>query len=208
MNNLIILDEKEKEEKKSINVTHMKYRMMWLYSIFGFGLYNCYTNSLYQPIVYNPYSLISINCYIFVTYLFWDTWKMMVDKRLFRKELLIHHSVCIYISLCLTNKTSLSGNWCFITECISLMNYYFRDPKDANYLKMYRLFCIFFIRMPIWFLLLNYNYYHIEKYLKPELSNFVHTQLYGIYFFIIYDLFLIHGNMKFIDTNKKNLKIE
>jgi hypothetical protein len=60
-----VKEEKEEKEEPN-NITHMKYRMVWLYSIFGFGLYNCYTNSLYQPIDDNLYSLTSINCYLFL----------------------------------------------------------------------------------------------------------------------------------------------
>jgi hypothetical protein len=127
-------------------------------------------------------------------YLGWDTYHMIVNPILFRADLMIHHSITTVVYLSYINNVALQLNHVLIMECISLMNYFWRN--NPQLLKLYRTCCIFCIRLPLSFWLwLYYNPNYVYPYWK--LTQTYNWYLYlstrgNIYlFFIVYDMIIL-----------------
>ena len=113
---------------------------------------------------------------------------------LFRTDLMIHHAVAAVVYLSCIGHVSLQMSHVLIMECISSMNYIWRNNPSC--LKWYRTLCIFCIRMPLslW-MWLDYNptisYPFLQSTRAP--NHYVYLSTLGnIYlFFIVYDMFIL-----------------
>jgi prophage antirepressor-like protein len=127
------------------------------------------------------------NCFLGL-YFLWDMFHMTLSKNrkvLFRKDLMIHHVVSFYLLFNYINIVPMEWSKFTIAECISLMNYIWRDNKKL--LKIYRTFCILFVRMPlsVWTFLIYTNsrdfpYYNVDF---PYYKAF--------FFMIFYDTYIL-----------------
>jgi hypothetical protein len=173
---------------------HMKTRCCFIAAMCSMSLYNWYSYSLFAPIdnsVFTPYYC---NCLLMLYYLSWDTYRMCTNPILFRTDLMIHHSVTLVVYLSYINNTTLQISHVLLMECISLMNYVWRN--NPPYLKIYRIVCIFLIRMPLsFFFWIYYNPVVLYPYLEETRSpiHYLYLSTLGnVYmFFIVYDLFIL-----------------
>lgn len=175
---------------------HMKHRCYFISAMCGMSLYGWFNYSLFDPPVNDFGTPYYYNCLLMLFYLGWDTYHMILSINksiLYRNDLMIHHIVSTIVYLSYINHTTLQISHVLIMECISLMNYVWRNnPKLLN---LYRTFCIFVIRLPLsfwcWF------------YLNPIISQYIiatRTYYHSLYlctlgniylFFIAYDLFIL-----------------
>ena len=170
-----------------IQTEHMKQRCYFIYAICGMSLYNWYNYSLFDPINNSFFTPYYQNCMLMLFYLGWDTYKMIINHVLFRTDLMIHHSVSLVVYLSYINNTTLQMSNVLIMECISLMNYIWRN--NPKLLKMYRTSCIFCVRIPLsLYMWLYYNPNYIYPYLKLTQSHIYYlylSTLGNIYIFFI-----------------------
>jgi hypothetical protein len=125
-----------------------------------------------------------LNCLFMAFYLCWDMYHMTLSSNrriLFRTDLIIHHVVTLKTILYYINHIPLEISKTIIMECISLMNYTWRDNKKK--LNLYRTFCILFVRMPLSFFFMLYK--------RNTIVTFPYTQINGYWFFIFYDAFIL-----------------
>jgi hypothetical protein len=91
----------------------------------------CWCNySLFDPIKNDFLTVYYQNGLLFLFYLMWDTYHMTLSKNknlLFRKDLIIHHIMSFIITASSINNNTLQMSNYMILECISLMNYLWRD---------------------------------------------------------------------------------
>jgi len=177
-----------------IQTEHMKYRCYFISAMCSISLYGWYNYSLFDTInnsVLTPYYQ---NSMIMLFYLGWDTYYMIVTPVLFRTDLMIHHSVTTVVFLSYINHTALQMNNVLIMECISLMNYAWRNHPKL--LKLYRTLCICCVRMPL--SLWMWSYYNPTVVLPHlQLTRTHYHYLYlcalaNVYlFFILYDMFIL-----------------
>jgi hypothetical protein len=170
---------------------HMKYRCCFISTLCSLSLYTWYTavDTIHDNNDYNqhPTSQTSppyLNCLFMAFYLCWDTYHMTLSSNrriLFRTDLIIHHVVTLSTLLNYINHIPLEISKIIIMECISLMNYTWRDNKKR--LNLYRTFCILFVRMPLslFFLFNKIN----------NIVRFPYTNINGYWFFIFYDAFIL-----------------
>lgn len=121
------------------------------------------------------------------SYFIWDVYHMTLSlnrKILFRTDLLVHNIVVFYLLFKYINIIPMEWSKFTIAECISLMNYIWRDNKKL--LKIYRTFCILFVRMPlfVWFF-----YYFYNKHKNNNLFDFPYIK--GFFFMVIYDAIIL-----------------
>jgi hypothetical protein len=175
----------------------MKKRCNFILAMCGMSLYNWYNYSLFDPVVNDFFTPYYQNCLLMLFYLGWDTYHMTLSnnrKILYRTDLIIHHIFCLIGGISYINNTSLQFSHFMICECISLMNYYWRN--NHNRLNLYRKFCIFCIRIPLslWFWL-YYNPYIGFPYLKQTRPYYHYLYLFVLlnqyWFFIAYDIFIL-----------------
>ena len=177
-----------------IQTEHMKQRCYFISAMCGMSLYSWYNYSLFDPINNSFFTPYYHNCLLMLFYLGWDTYHMITKPILFRTDLMIHHSITMVVYLSYINNTTLQMSNVLSMECISLMNYVWRN--NPQLLKLYRTICILCVRMPLslWFWL-----YYKPTIVYPywELTRTYHHCLYlstfgNIYlFFIIYDIFIL-----------------
>ena len=125
-----------------------------------------------------------------------DTYHMTLSKHrkiLYRKDLIVHHFIATFTYLSFTNITPLQLSNNLIMECISAMNDVLKN--NARLLKLYRTFCIFFVRIP---LSLWYCLYYIPYYKKIMFPNNDPIDIFKVIlsttlfiFFIFYDVFIL-----------------
>lgn len=181
----------------SIRNEHMKYRCYFINTMCCMSLYNWYNYSLFDPIVNGFFTPYFQTCLLFFIYLCWDTYHMSLSNKktiLFRTDLIIHHMVCFFILYNTIGINDLQMNNFIIAECISSMNYIWRN--NPKLLKIYRTLCILLVRMPMtfWFWL-----YYNPKFLLPLLKVTLGHSQYVFYstldnmysFFIVYDMFIL-----------------
>jgi len=182
---------------QEIQNRHMKNRCYFIFVMCSLSLYNWYNYSLFDVIQNDFFTLYYQNCLIMLFYLTWDTYHMTISKNkkiLFRTDLLIHHIICGIAFLSFINFLPLQMSNYLIMECISLLNYALRC--NENLLKIYRTFCILFVRIPIitWYLV-YYNPTIGIHIIKNNVSLYCYYYLYMIerlhFFFIIYDIFIL-----------------
>jgi hypothetical protein len=177
-----------------IQTEHMKYRCYFISAVCGISLYSWYNYSLFDPIN-NSYLTVYYQNGIFVLfYLGWDTYHMITNPILFRTDLLIHHILSSFSCISLINYNALQTSNILIMECISLMNYVWRN--NPTILKLYRTICIFGVRMPLslWFFF-NYNPQRFLPYVKINYTNYEYiyfkTLSYTFVFYILYDILIL-----------------
>jgi hypothetical protein len=198
------------QQKQIIKDTHMKHRCWIIFTMFSLSLYNWVNYSMFEtPIINNISKPYYWNCLLFLIYLLWDTYKMTLSKHktiLYRTDLLLHHIYSFIMFSSLINWVSLNGSYKLIMECISLLNYVWKEPKYFYWLNYYRLVCIFLIRIPVFFTLSFYilPYYTFPYYKSVSYFDYLYIYYlyYGFYFFIIYDLYLIKQITSILFTNK------
>uniref|UniRef100_A0A6C0ENN2 TLC domain-containing protein n=1 Tax=viral metagenome TaxID=1070528 RepID=A0A6C0ENN2_9ZZZZ len=173
---------------------HMKHRCYFISAMCCLSLYNWYNYSLFDTINNSFFTPYYQNCLLMLFYLGWDTLHMICTPILFRTDLIIHHSITIVVYMSYINNTTLQMNNVLIMECVSLMNYIWKNNPEL--LKLYRTLSILCIRIPVslWFWLC-YNPKFIFPYWKQELTYTHYLYMYrlaNIYlFFIMYDLFIL-----------------
>jgi hypothetical protein len=127
-------------------------------------------------------------------YLGWDTYHMITNPILYRTDLMIHHTITVFFTLSSINIMTLQESNYLIIECISLMNYIWRN--NPQLLKLYRTLCICMIRTPLslWF----YFYYNptvLYPYWKYTLTYPHYVYLKTLFdmaiFFAFYDMFIL-----------------
>jgi ABC-type proline/glycine betaine transport system permease subunit len=181
----------------TIREEHMKIRCYFIFVMCMLSLYSLYNYSLFDPITNDFYTVYYQNCILFIFYLCWDIYQMTMSRNriiLFRKDLIIHHIVSLVSYLVCINKTTLQMSNVLIMECISLMNYIWKD--NIKVLTFYRTACIVCIRIPTsLYFLLYYNPTIMEPYLKSTVSPFRYQLLVktsNIYLFlIVYDIYIL-----------------
>jgi hypothetical protein len=189
---------------------HMKHRCCFISTLCSLSLYTWYNNCSSSDTVYmsippthddNDHRLSRfhrltpqyLNCLLVGFYLSWDMYHMTLSSNrsiLFRTDLIIHHVSMLSTLLNYMNYIPLEISKIIIMECISLMNYTWRDNKKI--LNLYRTFCILFVRMPL-------SFFFICK--RNTIITFPYTQINGYWFFIFYDAFIlwkIYKSKKFI----------
>jgi hypothetical protein len=171
-------------------------RCCFLWVLFSVSLYDFFAYSLFDPYVNNITRPHYLNCCLFMYYLAWDTYKMCLSqesKLLYRRDLIIHHTISMYLNFFTMNYISITGDLTLLMECISLFNFL---QCKTNPIYYYRLACIFFVRLPISCFI---SFYYIDSVIIPYYKNrlgwfeFYHltTTCRLIYFFILYDFYLI-----------------
>jgi len=169
--------------KQKIIDNHMYYRCGCIFMMVSMSMHTWCKYQLFEPISSNSIivpTIYNINSTVFLLYLLWDIYAMTLSKNkaiLFRKDLTIHHFVSLFLTISCINKYSPFISKALITECISTMNYFWRERKYFFSLNFYSLLCIFLVRFPACVYFIYMSKYNI--YFK------------GAYFFILYDLFLI-----------------
>ena len=134
-----------------IQTEHMKQRCYFISAMCGMSLYSWYNYSLFDPINNSFFTPYYQNGLLFLFYLGWDTQRMFRTPILFRTDLIIHHIMSLVVTASSINNNTLQMSNYMILECISVMNYILRN--NPKLLKLYRIFCVFYIRTPLslWF---------------------------------------------------------
>lgn len=179
-----------------IQSEHIKNRCYFIYAMCGMSLYGWCNYSLFdfdlvnqKTYFFTPYYQ---NCLLMLFYLCWDTYHMTLSKNrkiLYRKDLIIHHFISLVTYLSFIQTTPLQLSNILIMECISAMNNVLKN--NAQLLKLYRIFCIFFVRIPL--SLWNCLYY-IPYYKKIMIPNdiFKSTSATTVFIFLMfYDVFIL-----------------
>jgi hypothetical protein len=177
-----------------IQVEHMKHRCYFISVMCGMSLYSWYNYSLFDPINNSFFTPYYQNCLLMLFYLGWDTYQMIKQPILFRTDLMIHHSITSFIFLSCINNNTLQISNVMIMECISLMNYVWRN--NPLLLKLYRTLCICFIRIPliVWYITTyNKNVMHPYWKLTRTYNHYIYLKISGniLYFFILYDMYIL-----------------
>ena len=148
-----------------IQIEHMKQRCYFISAMCGMSLYSWYNYSLFDPIDNSFLTPYYHNGLLFLFYLGQDTYHMITKPVLFRTELMIHDTMSVIITLFSINNNTLQMSNYMILECISLMNYVWRN--NPYLLKVYRTICICVIRTPmtVWF------YYYSPIIMYPYWEN-------------------------------------
>ena len=177
-----------------IQTEHMKQRCYFISAMCGMSLYGWYNYSLFDPINTSFFTPYYQSCILMLFYLGWDIYHMISKPILYRTDLMIHHTVTTIVCLSYINNTTLQMSNVSIGECISLMNYIWRN--NPQLLKLYRTLCIFCIRIPLslW-MLLYYNPTVMHPYWKVThtYNHYLYlSTLCNVYlFFILYDMFIL-----------------
>jgi hypothetical protein len=185
-----------------IQSEHIKKRCYFIYAMCTMSLYSWYNYSVFDLDPNSANSNIHFftpyyqNCLLMLFYLGWDTYHMTLSKHrkiLYRKDLVIHHFFATISYVSFINITPLQLSNSLIMECISAMNSVLKN--NARLLKLYRTFCIFFVRMP---LSLWYCLYYIPYYKKIMFPNNNSNDIFKVIlsttlfiFFIFYDVFIL-----------------
>jgi hypothetical protein len=175
---------------------HMIHRCYFISTLCSLSLYTWYNNCSWSDTMsippmhddnnYHHHRVTPqyLNCLLMAFYLCWDMYHMTLSSNrriLFRTDLIIHHVVTLSTLLNYINHIPLEISNIIIMECISLMNYAWRDNKKK--LNLYRTFCILFVRMPLSFFFIFYK--------RNNIVRFPYTQINGCWFFIFYDAFIL-----------------
>jgi hypothetical protein len=159
---------------------HAYWRNLWLWACFSLGTFNsCYYYG--ESIYTSSFTLCSLPL-LFMSYLIWDTYKILFYKQLYRSDLLMHHIACIiiysYISI---YGAWLSGSLIVIAENLSLFNYWLANSS----LLRYKLCILLFYRIPFWIIFSGSPFRNIEY------ADHFYIIVIGPPLFIVYDLFMI-----------------
>jgi hypothetical protein len=183
--------------EKEIQNEHMKHRCYFILLMCIISSYTWYNYSLFSPIDNRPLTPFYVNGLVFLFYLLWDTYYMILSQYstlLHRLDLIIHHIMSFIVTASSINTNTLQMSNYMIIECISLMNYIWKDNQSL--LKVFRTCCIVFVRIPLslWFWL-YYNPMVIYPFWKATLTNDHYRYMKTLYcfsiFFVFYDLYML-----------------
>jgi len=177
-----------------IQTEHMKKRCYFISAMCGMSLYSWYNYSLFDPINNSFITPYYQSCLLMLFYLGWDTYHMITKPILFRTDLMIHHTLASFTYITFSHICSLQMSNILIMECISLMNYSWRN--NPKLLKLYRTVCILCIRLPLWIWIWIYYFpkYILTHYKIILLPNHYVCLLIVnkiMIFFYIYDMFIL-----------------
>jgi hypothetical protein len=188
----------ENNSIKKIKESNLKYRCICMSIMCAISLYNWFNYSLFGPIINEISYPYYQNCLLFIFYLLWDLHQITMSPYkmvLYRKDLVIHHVFSLLFVSGGISYSSLQCSHVILMECLSIMNYTWRNHKYYRHLNYYRLFCIFFIRLPICIYMMYYvnPIYFIPYYKSISYPQFLCAYYlnYSLYFYIFYDLFII-----------------
>ena len=124
-------------------------------------------------------------------YLGWDTYHMITKTILYRPDLIIHHYLASFTYISLITICPLQMSHLLTMECISLMNYIWRNNPEV--LKLYRTLCILCVRIPLWgwmwyYYFPSYILTHIEFIVSPNYYMYLSVLRKIFVFFLLYDL--------------------
>jgi hypothetical protein len=181
---------------------HSIYRSIYCLLITIFSFYQTSYNwiELKQfPMLPATRSSLIINNFMFV-YMIYDIWYFFYSKKI-RYDLLFHHILCMIAFYNYKNYFIMTFG--SIAEIISAMNWLSLINKKYNYLTRYfRIFSIIFVRLPLWFNIINL--------FRNTEYNILSINIMLIFIGLdIYWLKVIHSNMneiflnKYIKINKK-----
>jgi len=180
---------------------HMKQRCSFITIMCAISLYTWYNYSLFEPIKHNIFMPYYQNCLLFIFYLLWDTYQMTLSsnrKILFRNDLLIHHLVSFFSYSNFRDKPLQMSNL-LIAECISLMNYRWRNHNKL--LNLYRTFCILFIRFPL-------NYYFLVCYNPTLIYPFTNIKISNTPYCIVFFAYDMHILWQIYNRKYRPIKAE
>ena len=101
-----------------IQTEHMKHRSYFISAMCGVSFYTWCNYSLFDPINNSFYAMYYQNGLLFLLYLIWDTYHMIYTPKLFRTDLIIHHSVSFMITSSALNNNALQMSNYMILECV------------------------------------------------------------------------------------------
>ena len=134
---------------------HSIYRSIYclLITIFSFYQTNKNWNELRQfPMMHATYSSLLINNFMFV-YMIYDIWYFFYSKKI-RYDLLFHHILCMFAFY--NYKNYFIMTYGSLAEIISAMNWLsLINKKYNNFTRLFRIFSIIFIRIPLWLNIIN-----------------------------------------------------
>ena len=137
---------------QKIKDVHMKYRCMCMMILCGISAYDLMTHSLYDPIVFESFSISTLNVSLFFMYMIWDSMHMLYGKNrivLYRNDLIIHHISSVVLSNgCALLLSPLYSSRVMFGESVSILNYILRDNVYEIYLHIYRIVIILTFRIP------------------------------------------------------------
>ena len=177
-----------------IQTVHMKQRCYFISAMCCMSLYSWYNYSSFDPINNSFFTPYYQNGLLFLLYLAWDTYHMIRTPLLFRTDLMIHHTMSVIITSSSINNNTLQMSNYMILECISLMNYIWRN--NLQLLKIYRTLCILCVRTPLtlWFYFYympNIMYTYWEYTLTYNHYLYMKTLYDMSIFFMFYDIFIL-----------------
>ena len=181
---------------------HSIYRSIYclLITIFSFYQTSCNWTELKQfPILNATRSSLIINNFMFV-YMIYDIWYFFYSKKI-RYDLLFHHILCMIAFY--NYKNYFIMTYGSIAEIISAMNWLSLINKKYNNLtRLFRIFSIIFVRLPLWFNIINLfsntEYNIITIYI---MAIFIGLDLYWLK--VIYSNIYENYINKYIKINKK-----
>jgi hypothetical protein len=134
---------------------HSIYRSIYCLLITLFSFYQTSYNwkELKQfPMLNATYSSLLINNFMFV-YMIYDIWYFFYSKKI-RYDLLFHHIICMITFYYYKNYFIMTYG--SIAEIISALNWLSLINNKYNYLtRLFRIFSIIFIRLPLWLNIIN-----------------------------------------------------
>jgi hypothetical protein len=181
---------------------HSIYRSIYCLLITIFSFYQTsynWTELKQFPMLNASYSSLLINNFMFV-YMIYDIWYFFYSKKI-RYDLLLHHILCMIIFYYYKNYFIMTYG--SMAEIISSMNWLSLINKKYNYFtRMFRIFSIISIRLPLWIniILLYINTIYNIKVLCI-LSIFILLDIYWLK--IMYDNINNNSN-NYIKINKKS----
>jgi hypothetical protein len=168
-----------------IQTQHMKHRCYFIFAMCNLSLYGWCNYSLFEPYTNSFFTPYYQNGLLFLFYLLWDTYHMTTSPVLYRTDLIIHHIMAFVFTASAINTNSLAMSNYMILECISLMNYLWRNKPQ--FLKIYRTCCICIIRTP---LTLWFWYYYTYTVMYPVWKESL-TYGHCLYLKTLFDMSLV-----------------
>ena len=137
--------------KNNVYLANSLYRSLSCFIVSSLAIYNYFLAQLSIELMYVIFD-------IFYAYIVTDLLYLFYTKSK-RRELYLHHFVCLtqnYINYYMDSRDFYIVNLVYIAELLSILNYSFIDKRRL--LKLWRLFIIIFIRIPIWYNLFYYSW--------------------------------------------------
>ena len=150
------------------------YRSVFLWGLFLNAIRLMAGNSTHEYQMFLP------NCWAFIAYLLIDLSCMGMFMKLQRRDLLIHHLVCLgvyVLDVLFIPQMAYLGNAFMLCESISLLN----SVLSPHALCWYRLFTIFTVRYPVWFWAVWICY-----------TNHLYINMCGLPIFMAYDAYIVY----------------